>query len=112
MELAVVQDLRERRAPAAPEELAAFETDVLAGFVLARAVAGLSDRTISSDVTHLGQIRGWFGRPLWEMQPADTDAYFGKALRGPARGTRLSRAQALKTFSCSRSCGTRRRSTS
>jgi hypothetical protein len=37
--LAVVRDLRERRAPASPEEIAAFETDVLAGFVLARASA-------------------------------------------------------------------------
>ena len=33
MSLAVVRDLREARAPAGPEELAAFETDVLAGFV-------------------------------------------------------------------------------
>ena len=98
MTLAVVRDLREARAPAGPEELAAFETDVLAGFVLARAAAGLSDGTISSDVVHLEQVRAWFGRPLWDMEPADADAYFGKALRGVARGTRLSRAQALKTY--------------
>ncbi|MDR7304445.1 hypothetical protein JOF55_004626, partial [Haloactinomyces albus] len=41
MGLAVVRDLRELRAPASAEELAEFETDVLAGFVLARAAAGL-----------------------------------------------------------------------
>jgi integrase/recombinase XerD len=98
MGLAVIRDLREPRVPAGPEELAAFETDVLAGLVLARAAAGLSDRTISLDVTHLEQVRAWFGRPLWEMQPADADAYFGKALRGAAKGTRLSRAQSLKTY--------------
>ena len=46
MSLAVVRDLREARARAGPEELAAFETDVLAGFVLARAAAGLADATI------------------------------------------------------------------
>ncbi len=40
--LAVVRDLREQRAPASPEEVADFETDVLAGFVLARASAGLA----------------------------------------------------------------------
>jgi hypothetical protein len=102
--LAVVRDLRDARAPAGPEELAGFETDVLAGFVLARAAAGLSDGTISSDVIHLERVRAWFGRPLWEirplweMEPADADAYFGKVLRGAARGTRLSRAQALKTY--------------
>ena len=98
MALAVVRDLREARTPAGPDELAAFETDVLAGFVLARAAAGLSDGTISSDVVHLEQVRAWFARPLWEMEPADADAYFGKVLRGAARGTRLSRAQALKTY--------------
>jgi hypothetical protein len=63
-----------------PDDLAALETDVLAGFVLARAAAGLADSTIASDVVHLEQIRAWFGRALWEMDPADTDVYFGKVL--------------------------------
>jgi hypothetical protein len=46
LSLAVVRDLREARVPAGPDELLAFETDVLAGFVLARAAAGLSERTV------------------------------------------------------------------
>ena len=96
MSLAVVRDLREARVPAGPEELLAFETDVLAGFVLARAAAGLSDDTIRSDVLHLEQLRAWFGRPLWDMQPADADAYFGTVLRDAAKGTRLARSQALR----------------
>jgi hypothetical protein len=62
--LAVVRDLRDARAVAGPDELEAFETDVLAGFVLARAAAGLPDGTISSDVIHLEQVRAWLGRPL------------------------------------------------
>jgi hypothetical protein len=33
LSLAVVRDLRDVRSPAGPDELAAFETDVLAGFV-------------------------------------------------------------------------------
>jgi hypothetical protein len=90
--------LRVARAPATAEDLAALETDVLAGFVLARAAAGLSDGTIASDVLHLEQVRAWFGRPLWDMEPPDADAYFGKVLRDTAKGTRLSRAQALKTY--------------
>ena len=98
MSLAVVRDLREARAAAGPEELAAFETDVLAGFVLARAAAGLSDATIRSDVSHLEQLRAWFGGPLWDMEPADADAYFGMVLRDAAKGTRLARSQALKTY--------------
>jgi len=96
--LAVVRELRERRAPVGPEELAEFETDVLAGFVLARASAGLADATIRGDVGHLEQVRTWFGKPLWEMQPADADTYFGKVVRGSAKGTRLARAQALIAY--------------
>jgi integrase/recombinase XerD len=42
MGLAVVRDLREQRVPASPDELVAFETDVLAGFVLARALSTCS----------------------------------------------------------------------
>jgi len=61
--LAVVRDLREARGPASADEIAGFETDVLAGFVLARAAAGLADGTIAGGVLHLEQIRTWLGRP-------------------------------------------------
>ena len=98
MALAAVRDLREVRAPASTEELEAFEMDVLAGFVLARASAGLADGTIRGDVGNLEQIRTWFDRPLWDMEPADADAYFGRALRGAPSGTRLARSQALTTY--------------
>ncbi len=49
------------------EELAQFETDVLAGLVLASASAGLAYGIIASDVGHLEQVRTWFGAPLWDM---------------------------------------------
>ncbi len=98
MSLAAVADLRGFRPAAGPDELAAFEVDVLAGFVLARASAGLADGTIASDVGHLTQVRMWFDRPLWEMEPADADRYFAKVLGGAAKGTRLSRAGALRTY--------------
>lgn len=97
-QLAVVRDLREMRSAAGPEEIEEFETDVFAGFVLARSAAGLSDNTIRSDVSHLEQVRTWFGRPLWEMAPADADTYFGTVLRTVPTNTRLGRAQALKTY--------------
>jgi hypothetical protein len=94
----VVRDLRVARAPVTAEDLAALQTDVLAGFVLARSAAGLSDGTIASDVLHLEQVRAWFGRPPWDMEPPDADAYFGKVLRNTAKGIRLSLAQGLKTY--------------
>ena len=47
---------------------------------------------------HLEQLRAWFGGPLRDMEPADADAYFGKVLRDAAKGTRLARSQALRTY--------------
>jgi integrase/recombinase XerD len=96
--LAVVRDLRERRELAGPEELAEFETDVLAGFVLARASVGLLDSSIRADVVRLEHVRAWFGRPLWEMEPGDADAYFGRVLRGSPKSSRATRASSLSVF--------------
>ncbi|WP_337824594.1 tyrosine-type recombinase/integrase [Amycolatopsis sp. A1MSW2902] len=93
-----MRDLRDLRAPETPEDLADFETDVLAGFVLARASAGLVDSTIRNDTNHLELIRDWFGRPLWEMQPPDADVYFGKELRDARPSTRTGRAGALAVY--------------
>ena len=98
MALALVRDLREHRAPVSAEELADLETDVLAGFVLARASAGMADSTIRNDTSHLELIRDWFGPPLWEMQPADADAYFGRVLREAKPSTRTGRAAALTVY--------------
>lgn len=61
MALAVVRDLRSVRAEPSPEDIAEFETDALAGFVLARASAGLADATIRGDVGHLEDGEEVFG---------------------------------------------------
>ena len=98
MALALVRDLREHRTAASAEELADLETDVLAGFVLARASAGLADSTICNDTGHLELIRDWSGGPLREMQPSDADAYFGKVLRDAKPSTRTGRAAALTVY--------------
>ena len=98
MALALVRDRCDHRAPVSEEDLADFETDVLAGLVLARASAGLADSTIRNDTGHLQLIRDWFGRPLWEMQPDDADAYFGKVLRDARPSTRTGRAAALTVY--------------
>jgi integrase/recombinase XerD len=90
--------MRELREPSGAEEIEVFETDVLAGFVLARASAGLADSTIRNDTGHLDLIRNWLGRPLWEMQPEDADAYFGRVLRDAKPSTRTGRAAALAVY--------------
>ena len=93
-----MRDMRELREPSSADEVTDFETDVLAGFVLARASAGLADSTIRKDTDNLDLIRGWFGRPLWELQPEDADAYFGRVLRNTKPATRAGRASALTVY--------------
>jgi hypothetical protein len=57
LSLAAVRDLRVARAPVTAEDLAPLQTDVLAGFVLARAAAGC--RTGRSPLTSLCARRGF-----------------------------------------------------
>jgi hypothetical protein len=73
MGLATVRDLREVRRLETPEEVEAFEQDVLAGFVLARASAGMADTTIKQETGAVIELRQRFGRPLWEVEPKDLD---------------------------------------
>jgi hypothetical protein len=54
--LALVRDMREQRVPASAEEFAGFETDVLAGFVLARPRRA-ADSTIRNATGHLALMR-------------------------------------------------------
>lgn len=93
-----VADLRTARRAESDEELAALETDLLAGFVLARASAGMADVTVRHDVMYLEQIRAWLGRPLWTMQPTDADRFFGEALRTAAPNTKAAKASSLAIF--------------
>jgi integrase len=71
---------------------------VLSGFVLARSSAGVTDGTIRGEVGRLERVREWFERALWEMEPADADAYFGRAMHGVPSGTRLAHSQALRIY--------------
>jgi site-specific recombinase XerD len=93
----VVRPLR-RRTEDSAEDLDALETDLLAGFVLARASAGMADQTIRHNVAYLEEVRAWLQRPVWTMQPADADRYFGQYLRAAAPGSRSARASTLVTY--------------
>src|SRR5260370_32122969 len=78
-----------------PDEVGAFEQDLLAEFVLARASAGITDTTISADVAAVVGLRAWFGRPLWELAARDLDRYFGADQRSLAPGTKGRKAAAF-----------------
>ncbi|MEJ8660784.1 hypothetical protein [Streptomyces sp. MS1.AVA.4] len=98
MALAVVRDLRPELRLETSEEVAAFEQDLLAEFVLARASAGVLDDTIRGDVGPVLGLREWFGRPLWEMEAHDLDRYFGRHRRDSASGTKVRQAAAFAVF--------------
>ena len=66
--------------------------------MLARASAGMVDRTIRQELLQLDQIRAWLDRPLWTMLPSDADRFFGEACRRLAPNTKATKATALATF--------------
>ncbi|MFJ5307941.1 tyrosine-type recombinase/integrase [Streptomyces sp. NPDC088350] len=98
MSLAVVRDMRPELRLSTPEEVADFEQDLLSEFVLARASAGTGDGTISGDVYVIVEVRSWFGRPLWEMEPRDLDRFFGEHQKGLENATKVRKAQSLSVY--------------
>src|SRR6266498_4404613 len=57
----------------------------LSGAALSWSTCGLADSTIRNDTNHLELIRAWFGGPLWELPPADADAYSARYCATPSR---------------------------
>ncbi|WP_225882073.1 hypothetical protein [Streptomyces aureocirculatus] len=98
MSLAVVRDLRPELRLETSEEVGAFEQDLLAEFVLARASAGVLDDTIRGDVGPVLGLWEWFGRSLWQMEAHDLDRYFGRHRRDSALGTEVRQAAAFAVF--------------
>jgi hypothetical protein len=96
--LAAVRDIRPHLRLETPDEVGAFEQDLLAEFVLARSSAGITDTTISADVAAVVGLREWFGRPLWEMTACDLDRFFGADQKGLAAGTKVRKAAAFAVF--------------
>jgi integrase/recombinase XerC len=98
--LAVVRDIRDagRQGFESSEQAVAFESDLLAQFVFARASAGMVDSTIDADISTLESLRQWLGKPLWEMTASDADRYFGKAMRHHAASTKSGRAATIRLF--------------
>lgn len=98
MGLAAVRSLRPELRLKTPEDVAAFEQDLLAEFVLARASAGTEDKTIRTDLSAICDLREWFGRPLWEVEPQDVDRFFGGRHRSALQTTKARKAQAIAIY--------------
>jgi integrase/recombinase XerD len=82
MGLAAVRDLRSHLHLSDPDEVAAFELDLLSEYALARAAATIGDATIRRDLAVIGEVREWLGRPMWEMRPQDMDRFLVDGQRG------------------------------
>ncbi|MGH7748844.1 MAG: tyrosine-type recombinase/integrase, partial [Candidatus Dormibacteria bacterium] len=80
------------------DEVAAFEQDLLAEFVLARSSAGICDSTIRADVATVVELREWLQCPLWRMTPQDADGYFGRHLREAMPSTRARKAAGIAVY--------------
>lgn len=98
MGLGVVRQLRPAAMLSTLDEVAAFEQDLLSEYVLARASAGVGDRTIRGEADVIGEVRAWFDRPLWEMRPQDLDRFLGEDQRHLATTTKVRKAQAVSVF--------------
>ncbi|MEV0641633.1 site-specific integrase [Streptomyces sp. NPDC050619] len=97
MTLALVRDLRSVRPDPTPEELDAFEQDLVAGYVLARAAAGVEDRSIQGEIRSITEFRASLGRHLWTARPDDADRFLS-ARRRQAHSTVSGKAFAISVF--------------
>lgn len=84
--------------PGPADQIAAFEQDLLAAFVLARSSAGITDAPIRADVAAVEELREWFGRPLWEVTPQHIDTFFGRYLSEAMPGTKVRKAAGFAVY--------------
>ncbi len=98
MALAVVRDLRPVRPVPDGTDLDAFEQDLIAGFVLARSAAGVTDKSIQAELRAVGEFRESMGRHLWTARPDYADRLLGQRCRGRARATIAGKAFAISVF--------------
>ncbi|WP_327375393.1 site-specific integrase [Streptomyces sp. NBC_01216] len=98
MSLALVRDLRSVRPTPADEDLDAFEQDLVAGFVLARAAAGVEDGSIQAEIRAVSEFRDSMGRHLWTARPDDADRFLGERCRGQSHSTVSGKAFGVAVF--------------
>jgi hypothetical protein len=80
-------------------DLDAYEQDLIAGFVLARSAAGVTDKSIQAEPRAVGEFRESMGRHLWTARPDDADRLLGQRCRGQAKATIAGKAFAISVFS-------------
>ena len=99
MNLAVVRSIGTARGWRSEEDAADFEQEIIDQYALAMAAAGLSDAYISHSRTAIFEFRSHVNIPLWQVRPADVDAFLAGLRRaGLAASTRAGKAGVIAQF--------------
>lgn len=99
MNLAVVRGIGTARGWRSEEDAADFEQEIIDQYALAMAAAGLSDAYISHSRTAIFELRSHVNIPLWQVKPADADAFLAGLRRaGLAASTRAGKAGVIAQF--------------
>ena len=99
MSLAVVRSIGTARGWRSEEDAADFEQEIIDQYALAMAAAGLSDAYISHSRTAIFELRSHVNIPLWQVKPADADAFLAGLRRaGLAASTRAGKAGVIAQF--------------
>jgi len=96
--LAVVRDIRSPRSLDSPEEAAAYQEDLIAEYVLARAAHGVVDATVRADLAAVTEFLHWAGCPAWEVTARHGDRFLAEAQRDRAVKTRRMKAGRIAEF--------------
>jgi len=99
MNLAVVRSIGTAHGWRSEEDAADFEQEIIDQYALAMAAAGLSDPYISHSRTAIFELRSNVNIPLWQVKPADADAFLAGLRRaGLAASTRAGKAGVIAQF--------------
>lgn len=96
--LAVVRDIRSPRSLSCADDVAAYQEDLLAAYVLARCAHGVTDATVRAELAAVSEFLDWVERPLWEVTAGDADRFLTEAQRGKAVKTRRIKASRIAQF--------------
>ena len=97
-ELSEGADAADAHSPGAARGTHRLEAGIFAGLTKALEADGMPAGAVTVYLADLAEIRAWLGRPLWQMNCEDADAYFRQQTAWPEYPVMLRRAQALTRY--------------
>jgi len=96
--LAAVNASHARPAVESRDAAADYQAELVAGFVLARAAHGVSDKTVRSELVVIGEFLDQADVWAWEVEPHHADQFLGNAHKDQAVATRRGKAGTIALF--------------